>query len=46
MTLYARFVGINKYQSKQIPDLNGAVRDATALWALFKDTGATFIGGV
>ncbi len=38
MTLYARFVGINKYQSNQIPDLNGAVRDATALWALFKDT--------
>lgn len=38
MTTIARFVGINKHLSPEVPDLGGATRDAVALWALFKDT--------
>jgi helicase len=38
MATKAYFIGINKYQDPQIRDLAGAVRDATALWALFTDT--------
>jgi len=34
----ARFIGIDRYIDPQIPDLVGAARDATALWALFSDT--------
>jgi ATP-dependent DNA helicase len=34
----AVFVGINKHSDPQIPELSGAGRDATALWALFTDT--------
>jgi replicative superfamily II helicase len=34
----AVFVGINKHLNPLIPELSGARRDATALWALFTDT--------
>jgi len=34
----AVFVGINKHLNPAIPELSGARRDATALWALFTDT--------
>jgi replicative superfamily II helicase len=33
----AVFVGINRHLDPQIPELSGASRDATALWALFTD---------
>ena len=36
MTLKAVFVGINKYVDRTIPELNGARRDAMALWALVR----------
>ena len=38
MALKAAFVGINKYLDPAVPELSGARRDATALWALFADT--------
>src|SRR5882672_1223420 len=38
MTIRAAFIGINKHSDPDIRDLAGARRDATALWALFKDT--------
>ncbi|GAB3515852.1 DEAD/DEAH box helicase [Emticicia fontis] len=38
MNIKAVFVGINKYQDEKISELNGATRDATALWALFTDS--------
>ncbi|WP_137390417.1 DEAD/DEAH box helicase [Rhodoligotrophos defluvii] len=38
MALKAIFVGINKHRDPAIPELSGARRDATALWALFTDT--------
>jgi helicase len=38
MTINARFIGINKHLDPRIPDLSGAVRDAVALWALWRDT--------
>lgn len=38
MTIKAVFVGINKHLDPAIPELSGARRDATALWALFTDT--------
>ena len=38
MAVKAIFVGINQHQHVEIPELNGARRDATALWALFTDT--------
>ncbi|OEU66440.1 MAG: DEAD/DEAH box helicase [Desulfovibrio sp. S3730MH75] len=38
MALLATFVGINKHSDPRISDLTGAVRDATALWALFSDS--------
>lgn len=38
MAIKAIFIGINKYTDTSIPELGGARRDATALWALFKDT--------
>src|SRR5258708_15567795 len=38
MTLVGRFIGVNKYLDLNIRDLNGAGRDAIALWALFSDT--------
>ena len=37
----AKFVGINRHQDEMVGDLIGAVRDSTALWALFCDT---FVG--
>jgi len=37
MATIGRFVGVNKHLSLEIPDLVGATRDATALWALSKD---------
>jgi hypothetical protein len=41
------FIGVDRYQDPQIRDLNGAVRDASALWAVLSDSidglGATFI---
>lgn len=36
--MLARFVGIDDYQDAGTRDLTGAVRDATAMWALFSDT--------
>lgn len=38
MTTKAIFVGINKHIDSAIPELGGARRDATALWALFSDS--------
>ena len=38
MTLKAVFVGINRHLDPAIPELSGARRNATALWALFTDT--------
>ena len=38
MALRAVFIGINKHSDAGIPDLTGAANDATALWALFKDS--------
>lgn len=38
MAVKAIFVGINKHLDPAIPELGGARRDATALWALFTDT--------
>lgn len=38
MAIKAIFVGINKHFDAAIPELGGARRDATALWALFSDT--------
>lgn len=38
MAISATFIGINRYSDFDIPDLTGAVSDATALWALFKDS--------
>lgn len=38
MAIKAIFVGINKHLDATIPELGGARRDATALWALFTDT--------
>jgi replicative superfamily II helicase len=38
MTVFATFVGINKYADENISDLAGASRDATALWAIFSDS--------
>jgi replicative superfamily II helicase len=37
MTLFSAFIGINKHVETTIPELTGATRDATALWALFTD---------
>lgn len=33
----AIFIGIDKHQGEEIPELSGARRDATALWTLFLD---------
>ena len=38
MALRAVFIGINKHSDAGIPELTGATKDATALWALFKDS--------
>ncbi|MGY4199082.1 DEAD/DEAH box helicase [Bradyrhizobium sp. USDA 4520] len=38
MALKAVFVGIDRHQSPKVPELGGAKRDATALWALFTDS--------
>jgi len=38
MAIKAIFIGINKHEDEAIPELSGARRDATALWALFSDT--------
>lgn len=38
MALYGVFVGINRHRDPGIPELTGATKDATALWALFKDS--------
>jgi len=38
MATSAVFVGINKHRDPAIPELCGARRDATTLWALFTDT--------
>lgn len=38
MAIKACFIGIDKYLDPEINELAGAVKDATALWALFSDT--------
>lgn len=38
MATKAIFIGVNKHLDPEIPELNGASRDATALWALFTDS--------
>lgn len=38
MAIKAIFVGIDKHLDSNIPELSGARRDATALWALFMDS--------
>lgn len=37
MALLSAFIGVNKHIDTTIPELTGATRDATALWALFTD---------
>ena len=44
MNIKAIFIGINKHQDQNISELNGATRDATALWALFTDSVDGLIG--
>ena len=34
----AAFIGIDRYRDSQVGDLNGAVRDARALWAVLSDS--------
>jgi hypothetical protein len=34
----AAFIGVDRYSDPLIGDLNGAVRDATALWAILSDS--------
>ena len=34
----AAFIGVDKYRDPRVRDLTGAVRDATALWSLFRDS--------
>ena len=38
MALLGVFIGINKHSDPGIPELTGATKDATAVWALFKDS--------
>ncbi len=38
MAVYATFVGVNIHADERIKELTGAVSDAIALWALFKDS--------
>ena len=38
MALRAVFIGVNKHSDLTIDELTGATKDATALWALFKDS--------
>lgn len=38
MALILRCIGVDRHLDDRIPDLNGARRDATALWALITDT--------
>lgn len=38
MAIYATFVGVNTHTDERISELTGAVSDAQALWALFKDS--------
>lgn len=38
VAIKAIFVGINRHLDPTIPELSGARRDATALWALFTDS--------
>ena len=38
MALRAVFIGIDKHKDPGISELTGATKDATALWALFKDS--------
>lgn len=38
MATKAIFIGVNKHADQSIPELSGASRDATALWALFADS--------
>ena len=38
MAVLASFIGIDKYASPNVPELIGAGRDATALWALVRDS--------
>lgn len=38
MALRGVFIGINRHRDHRIPELTGATKDATALWALFMDS--------
>ncbi|ODB82366.1 hypothetical protein A3194_19105 [Candidatus Thiodiazotropha endoloripes] len=38
MAVYATFVGVNTHADDRVKELTGAVADATAFWALFKDS--------
>jgi replicative superfamily II helicase len=38
MATLATFIGIDRHRDPRVRDLNGARRDALALWALFSDT--------
>jgi helicase len=38
VALKAIFIGVNRHLDSGIPELSGARRDATALWALFSDS--------
>lgn len=43
MALRAVFIGVNKHRDPKIPELTGATKDATAIWALFKDSVAGIV---
>ncbi|MEM6839981.1 MAG: DEAD/DEAH box helicase [Cyanobacteria bacterium P01_C01_bin.120] len=38
MVLKAVFIGVNKHSDPRVNELSAATKDATALWALFKDS--------
>jgi replicative superfamily II helicase len=38
MTIHAGFIGVDRHSDPRIRDLNGAARDAMALWAIFSDS--------
>jgi replicative superfamily II helicase len=38
MSLIVRCVGVDRHRDPRVPDLTGARRDATAVWALVRDT--------
>lgn len=44
MMMLGAFIGVDRHKDPGIRELSGAVRDATALWALFMDTYSDMLG--